>query len=109
MCFTQCKTNSHPGSPESQKSVVEYALSNLKSSLSTRTLLKNRQLMAHPMSHASLSFSEAANTASGDLPCQPPPHLLRAHLVAGHPVNEIRRGRSRQTHDLLKLVNILSA
>lgn len=36
-----------------------------------------------------------------------PPRLLRSHLVAGHPVNEICRGCSRQTHDLLKLVNIL--
>lgn len=41
-------------------------------------------------------------------PADPLPEL-RSHLVAGHPVNEICRGRSRQTHDLLKLVNILSA
>lgn len=33
--------------------------------------------------------------------------LLRSHLMAGHPVNEICRGCPRQTHDLLKLVNIL--
>lgn len=82
---------------------------NLKSSFSTRILLKNKELIAHPMPHASISFLEAANAASDDLPCKPPPHLLRSHLMAGHPVNEICRGCSRQTHDLLKLVNILSA
>lgn len=52
------------------------------------------------MPHASTEFTLWVK------PCQPL-SLLRSHLVAGHPVNEICRGRSRQTHDLLKLVNIL--
>lgn len=34
-------------------------------------------------------------------------HAVCSHLMAWHPVNEISRGCPRQTHYLLKLVNIL--
>lgn len=36
-----------------------------------------------------------------------PEHAVCSHLMARHPVNEISRGCPRQTHYLLKLVNIL--
>lgn len=40
-----------------------------------------------------------------DIPIQ----SVCSHLMAWHPVNEISRGGPRQTHNLLKLVNILDA
>ena len=36
-----------------------------------------------------------------------PQQSICSHLMAWHPVNEISRGSPRQTHNLLKLVNIL--
>ena len=36
-----------------------------------------------------------------------PAQSICSHLMAWHPVNEISRGSPRQTHNLLKLVNIL--
>lgn len=38
-----------------------------------------------------------------------PVQSICSHLMAWHPVNEISRGCPRQTHNLLKLVNILDA
>lgn len=43
--------------------------------------------------------------SESDIPVQ----SIYSHLMAWHPVNEISRGCPRQTHNLLKLVNILDA
>lgn len=56
-----------------------------------------------------VGYTVPANTRMWPLNSTMPLQAVCSHLVAWHPVNEISRGCPSQTHNLLKLVNILDA